>query len=58
MSVEPGVVLGVDRDYTDVDGNRTGLVRGLLQSGAEIEAGFMGTPPWPLASALFDGDPD
>lgn len=58
MSVEPGVVLGVDRDYTDVDGNRTGLVRGLLQSGAEIEAGFMGTPPWPLASALFDGGPD
>lgn len=58
MSMEPGVVLGIDRDYADVDGNRTGLVRGLLQSGAEIEAGFMGTPPWPLASALFDGGPD
>lgn len=58
MSIEPGVVVGIDRDYTDVDGNRTGLVRGLLQSGAEIEAGFMGTPPWPLASALFDGGPD
>lgn len=58
MSIEPGVVVGIDRDHEDTDGQRTGLVRGLLQSGVEIEAGFMGTPPWPLAPALFDGGPE
>lgn len=58
MSIEPGVVVGVDRDHIDVNGQRAGLVRGLLQSGVEIEAGFMGTPPWPLAPALFDGGPE
>lgn len=58
MSIEPGVVLGLDRDFIDVDGNRTGLVRGLLQTGGEIEAMFMGSPPWPLAPALFDGGPE
>lgn len=53
--IEPGVVIAVDRDYTDVNGTRTGQVRARLQSGVEIEACYAGTPPWPLATALFDG---
>lgn len=53
--IQPGMVLGVDRDYVDVNGTRTGLVRALLQTGEEVEACYAGVPPWPLATALFDG---
>lgn len=49
------MVIAVDREYLDVNGTRTGQVRALLQSGVEIEACYAGTPPWPLATALFDG---
>ena len=53
--IQPGIVLGIDRDYVDVNGTRTGQVRALLQTGEEIEACYGGTPPWPLATALFEG---
>lgn len=49
------MVLGINREYVDPNGTRTGQVRALLQSGAEIEACYAGVPPWPLSTALFDG---
>ena len=51
--IEPGLVTGIDREYVDVDGNRTGHVTGLLQSGPEVVACYSGLPPWPLAAAGY-----
>lgn len=50
MTAEIGTVVGIDRE--------AGIVHAFLASGAAVDAYFMGEPPWPLSTAMFDGAPE
>lgn len=50
MTAEIGTVVGIDRE--------AGIVHAFLASGAAVDAYFMGDPPWPLSTAMFDGAPE